>query len=273
METIPRNARGAVDRGAPRLTRRDERNVTMLIRIAGLAAIAALTPPAVMAQAGGAEGGAEIRPFEIAVPDDVLDDLRHRLERTRLPDQLDGAGWDYGAELDYVTELITYWRDEFDWRAQERKLNAFDQYKTVIGDLRHPLHPPALARAGRAAADHHPRLARVHRRVHEDHRPADRPRRPRRAGRGCVPRRGAVHARLRVLGQAAGAGVRSRADRRGGGRAHGAAGLRALRHPGRRLGLDRQPLARVQSSRADGRRAPQHAGRGGRRRGPTRPRG
>ena len=99
----------------------DERNVTMLIRIAGLAAIAALTPLAVMAQAGGAEGEAKIRPFEIAVPDEVLDDLRRRLEMTRLPDQLDGAGWDYGAELGYVTELIEYWRDEFDWREQERQ--------------------------------------------------------------------------------------------------------------------------------------------------------
>ena len=76
-----------------------------------------------------------VRPFEIAVPDEVLDDLRARLERTRLPDQLDGADWDYGAELGYVTELITYWRDEFDWREQERRLNEFDQFKTRIDDL------------------------------------------------------------------------------------------------------------------------------------------
>ena len=76
-----------------------------------------------------------IRPFEIAVPDAVLEDLQTRLERTRLPDQLDGAGWDYGAELGYLTALITYWRDEFDWREQERRLNQFDQYRTVIDDL------------------------------------------------------------------------------------------------------------------------------------------
>ena len=46
-----------------------------------------------------------VRPFEIAVPDEVLDDLQARLARTRLPDQLDGADWDYGAELGYVTEV------------------------------------------------------------------------------------------------------------------------------------------------------------------------
>jgi len=76
-----------------------------------------------------------IRPFEIAVPEAVLDDLRLRLDQTRLPDQLDGVGWDYGAERGYVTELISYWREQFDWREQERRLNAFDQYKTVLGDL------------------------------------------------------------------------------------------------------------------------------------------
>ena len=76
-----------------------------------------------------------IRPFEITVPDAVLDDLKLRLEQTRLPDQLDGVGWDYGTELDYLTDLITYWRDEFDWRAQEQQLNQFDQFKTRIDDL------------------------------------------------------------------------------------------------------------------------------------------
>ena len=76
-----------------------------------------------------------VRPFEIAVPDEVLEDLHARLERTRLPDQLDGADWDYGTELGYLTELITYWRNEFDWREQERRLNQFDQFKTRIDDL------------------------------------------------------------------------------------------------------------------------------------------
>ena len=76
-----------------------------------------------------------VRPFEIDVPDTVLDDLDNRLARVRLPDEIDDAGWDYGMPVAYLTELITYWREEFDWRAQERQLNAFDQYKTRIGVL------------------------------------------------------------------------------------------------------------------------------------------
>ena len=71
--------------------------------------------------------------FEIRVSDSVLDDLRGRLSRTRFPDQLEGAGWDYGTELGYLQELCDYWQHKFDWRAQERKLNRFDQFKTDVG--------------------------------------------------------------------------------------------------------------------------------------------
>jgi microsomal epoxide hydrolase len=73
-----------------------------------------------------------IRPFTIAIADEVLTDLRDRLSRARLPDQIPGTGWDYGANLLYVGELLAYWEDEFDWRAQERRLNEFDHFKTVI---------------------------------------------------------------------------------------------------------------------------------------------
>jgi pimeloyl-ACP methyl ester carboxylesterase len=76
-----------------------------------------------------------IRPFQIDVPESVLDDLNTRLARTRFPDELDDVDWDYGTPVAYLNDLITYWQEEFDWRAQERALNAFDQYKTRIGDL------------------------------------------------------------------------------------------------------------------------------------------
>ena len=76
-----------------------------------------------------------VRPFEIDVPDAVLDDLRDRLHRARLPDELDDADWDYGTPLGYLTELVTYWRDEYDWRAQEAALNAFDHFKTQIDGI------------------------------------------------------------------------------------------------------------------------------------------
>jgi microsomal epoxide hydrolase len=63
------------------------------------------------------------RPHQIHVPDAVLEDLRLRLERTRWPQQFADAGWDYGANLDYVRELCDYWRTGYDWRLHEGHLN------------------------------------------------------------------------------------------------------------------------------------------------------
>jgi epoxide hydrolase len=68
------------------------------------------------------------RPYRIEVPDSVLEDLRDRLARTRWPDVMPGTGWECGANLDYVRSLCEYWREEYDWRAEERKLNAYPQF-------------------------------------------------------------------------------------------------------------------------------------------------
>jgi epoxide hydrolase len=73
--------------------------------------------------------------FTIQVPDGVLTDLRERLARTRFPDQLDGAGWDFGTELSYLRELVRYWLEQFDWREQERGLNRFDHWKARVREL------------------------------------------------------------------------------------------------------------------------------------------
>ena len=75
-----------------------------------------------------------IRPFEIDVPDAVLEDLDRRLAETRFPDQV-GDAWVYGTDVTYLRELVTYWRDSYDWREQERRLNAFDHFKTRVDDL------------------------------------------------------------------------------------------------------------------------------------------
>ena len=75
---------------------------------------------------------AAIRPFKVHVPDSVLIDLRRRLAETRWPDQLPGTTWEYGADIKKVRELAEYWQNGFDWRAQEAKINRFDQFTTEI---------------------------------------------------------------------------------------------------------------------------------------------
>ena len=49
-----------------------------------------------------------IVPFKIHVADAVLTDLKQRLARTRFPGEIDGSGWDYGTNLAYLRELVTY---------------------------------------------------------------------------------------------------------------------------------------------------------------------
>ena len=82
-----------------------------------------------------------IRPFKIEIPDAALADLRERLARTRWPDQIDGAGWDYGTELSFLRALCDYWRTQYDWRAQEAGLNRWPQFTTdVDGERLHFIH-------------------------------------------------------------------------------------------------------------------------------------
>ena len=89
----------------------------------------------------GAESSDEIEQFQIHVDDSVLDDLHERLTRTRLPDQIVGTGWEYGMPVDYLDQLVTYWRDSYDWRPQEAALNQLDHFRTRIdGQSIHFIH-------------------------------------------------------------------------------------------------------------------------------------
>ncbi|GII03555.1 epoxide hydrolase family protein [Planobispora takensis] len=96
----------------------------------------------------------EIRPFRVEIPQADLDDLRDRLTRTRWAEELPpdpaagGAqtgpvppGWEYGVPLSYVKRLVERWRDEYDWRAWEAKINQYPQFITEIdGQTVHFLH-------------------------------------------------------------------------------------------------------------------------------------
>ena len=83
------------------------------------------------------------RPFSIRVSDDVLADLRARLARVRWPDEIPGAGWRYGSDLAYLQELVAYWRERYDWRAHEARLNRLRQFTVSLGGIDvHFIHEP-----------------------------------------------------------------------------------------------------------------------------------
>lgn len=74
-------------------------------------------------------------PFTLHVPDADIADLKERLSRTRLPDEPPGEPWAYGTSKAYLTGLIEYWRNRFDWRAEEAALNAMPQFKAAIDGI------------------------------------------------------------------------------------------------------------------------------------------
>lgn len=73
-----------------------------------------------------------VEPFEVSIPQETLDDLRTRLANTRWPDEVSGAGWDYGTNLGYLKELVGYWVNGFDWREQEEAINSLSHFRAEV---------------------------------------------------------------------------------------------------------------------------------------------
>src|ERR1700691_4087947 len=85
-----------------------------------------------------------IVPMRVQVPQAVLDDLRQRLERTRLAQSVSEMGWDYGTNTEYMKELVDYWLNRFDWRRQEERINQHPHFKAQVDDIGvHFMHIPA----------------------------------------------------------------------------------------------------------------------------------
>ena len=77
-----------------------------------------------------------LEPFTIAVADAELEELRQRLERTRPTVWPDDTGWDDGTDPAWLASFLDYWRDRYDWRAQEAALNRFTHYRTTVDGTR-----------------------------------------------------------------------------------------------------------------------------------------
>ena len=76
-----------------------------------------------------------IEPFSIAASDAELEDLVTRLERTRLPEAETPDDWSQGTPLAYLSEVVEYWRTDYNWREREARINAFDQFLTDVDYL------------------------------------------------------------------------------------------------------------------------------------------
>ena len=196
------------------------------------------------------------QPFRVDVPQADLDDLPTGWPVPAGPTSCPAPAGRTASRSTAYGSWPTTGATGYDWRAHEARLNAFPQFTTEIdGQNIHFLHVRS-PEPGRAAADHHARLAELGRGVPRDHRPADRPGRARRRPGRRVPRgapslpgfafSGPTPDRLGTCRHRAGLGGADAPPR-----------VRALRRAGRRLGLDRHAGAGPGRARTGRRRARQ----------------
>ncbi len=200
----------------------------------------------------------DVREFTIDVPEEQLEDLRHRINATRWPDrEVDPS---QGVRLETIQALAALLGDGLRLarvRAALRRAAAL-RHRDRRG--RHPLHPRPLRARGRAAAHRHARMAGLDGRAAQDHRPAHRSHRARRERGGRLPSRDPVPAGPRVLGQADRDRLGSRPHRAGLGHADGPPRLHGVRRAGRRLGQRRHRAAGAAQAAGPAGHPHEHAG-------------
>jgi pimeloyl-ACP methyl ester carboxylesterase len=73
--------------------------------------------------------------FRVEIPEAELCDLRERLAHTRWPEEETVDDWSQGVPRAYLIELCRYWREQYDWRATETRMNTLPQFRTLIDGL------------------------------------------------------------------------------------------------------------------------------------------
>jgi pimeloyl-ACP methyl ester carboxylesterase len=83
------------------------------------------------------EAGPPMTPttFSIAVPDEILADLRSRLGRTRFTARSGDLVWQAGADPAYLRHLVAYWIRDFNWRDREEQLNRLPHFRADVGGV------------------------------------------------------------------------------------------------------------------------------------------
>src|ERR1035437_3311173 len=76
-----------------------------------------------------------INHFSIQIKQEVLEDLKSRLDHFRWPDQIKDSGWERGTEKEYLQSLVSYWRNNYDWRKEEYELNSVSQFHCDVDGI------------------------------------------------------------------------------------------------------------------------------------------
>lgn len=76
-----------------------------------------------------------MKEFSIHFGEKQIEDLRSRIDKTRLPRELNDENWNLGVKGDYLQSLLDYWRDGYDWFRKEKELNQYPQFICEINNL------------------------------------------------------------------------------------------------------------------------------------------
>ncbi len=76
-----------------------------------------------------------VQRFTIQTSDEALADLNDRLKHTRFPKQSTLNGWERGTDTEYLLSFLCYWRDKYNWREQEKKLNSLNHFICNIDEI------------------------------------------------------------------------------------------------------------------------------------------
>jgi pimeloyl-ACP methyl ester carboxylesterase len=76
--------------------------------------------------------------FQIAIPEERLQDMRRRLKATSWPGDFGNEKWTYGVEEGWLREMVDYWANDYDWRKEEARMNAFPHFRVTIDGV--PIH-------------------------------------------------------------------------------------------------------------------------------------
>ncbi len=81
--------------------------------------------------------------FHIHFDEEQFAELRRRINITRLPKPIEGDSWSLGTDVQYLSSLLTYWRDSYDWKRKETELNQYPQFTCELdGVTIHFFHIP-----------------------------------------------------------------------------------------------------------------------------------
>ena len=82
-----------------------------------------------------AQKTADIRPYNINIPDEALVDLRNRIKATRFPEKETVGDISQGPQLATMQALAKYWATDYDWSKCEERLKALPNFVTEIDGL------------------------------------------------------------------------------------------------------------------------------------------